>query len=225
MVVERAVILAAGLGTRLKWLTHDRPKALMPVAGVPAIVHVIRALVGQGVRDIAVNVHHHADALMQGLGDGSRFGVRLYYSPEDALLDSGGGALTALRMLPGDGPVLVHNADVLCDLDVRRLAVICPADGCALGLVPNPPHHADGDFALHDGKVCAGGEVRYTFSGVSVWHPAAFAGHVVGEAFPLVEPIRRLIGTGLCHGVVHRGAWFDIGRPVDLLRAGRAWRG
>jgi len=71
MRVERAVILAAGLGTRLKWLTRDRPKALIEVAGTPVIVHVIRGLAAQGIRDIAVNVHHHAEKLVRALGDGS----------------------------------------------------------------------------------------------------------------------------------------------------------
>jgi len=224
MSVERAVVLAAGLGTRLKWLTQNRPKALMPVAGQPAIVHVIRSLAAQGVRDIAVNVHHHAHVLMDSLGDGKRFGVRLYYSPEKELLDSGGGVFTAMQKLPGDGPVAVRNADVLCAMDVRQLAAICPQGGCAIGLVPNPAHHTAGDFALSDGMVAASGATRFTFSGVSLWQPAAFDSYAVGGKFSLVAPMRRLIRAGQCAGVLYRGDWFDIGRPVDLMRASRAWR-
>jgi len=222
--VDRAVILAAGLGTRLKWLTRNRPKALLPVAGAPAIVQVIRSLATQGVRDIAINVHHHADALMDRLGDGSRLGVGLYYSPERNLLDSGGGVRTALDKLPGRGLVAVHNADVLCHIDVQQLAALCPDGGCALGLVPNPAHHAAGDFALYGGRVAESGEPRYTFSGVSVWHAEALSAYAAGEKFSLVPPIRRLIDAGLCAGLLYRGAWFDIGRPVDLMRARRAWR-
>lgn len=222
--VERAVILAAGLGTRLKWLTRETPKALMPVAGAPAIVHVIRALVAQGVRDIAINVHHHADVLMQALGDGSRLGVRLYYSPERQLLDSGGGVRTALNRLPGEGLVAVHNADVLCHTDIHRLAALCPDHGCALALIPNPMHHPKGDFALHDGLVSLADDPRFTFSGVSVWDAQALNEHAAGEKFPLTEPIRRSIAQGLCAGMLERGAWFDVGRPVDLMRARRLWR-
>ena len=225
MVVERAVILAAGLGTRLKWLTRECPKALMPVAGAPAIVQVIRGLAAQGVRDIAINVHHHADSLMQALGNGARYGVRLYYSPEKNLLDSGGGVRTAMEKLPGEGLLAVHNADVLCNVDVRQLAGICPAAGCAIGLVPNPAHHAAGDFSLHGGRVTDSGESRFTFSGVSVWQAEALSTYAVGEKFSLVQPMRRLIDASLCAGFVYRGPWFDIGRPIDLIRARRQWGG
>jgi N-acetyl-alpha-D-muramate 1-phosphate uridylyltransferase len=221
--VERAVILAAGLGTRLKWLTQEIPKALMPVAGTPVIVHVIRSLATQGIRDIAINVHHHSDALMQALGDGSRLGVRLYYSPERRLLDSGGGVRTALDRLPGEGLVAVHNADVLCRIDVQRLAELCPNGGAALGLVPNPAHHPRGDFALHDGLVELAGEARFTFSGVSLWDAEALEIYAAGEKFPLTEPIRRLIAETRCAGMLDRGPWFDIGRPADLMRAKRQW--
>ncbi|MDX8402937.1 MAG: sugar phosphate nucleotidyltransferase, partial [Mariprofundaceae bacterium] len=75
--VNRAVVLAAGLGTRLKWLTSDSPKAMVDVGGEAAIAQVIRRLAGQGIHDIAINVHHHAGKLMDYLGDGSRLGVRL----------------------------------------------------------------------------------------------------------------------------------------------------
>jgi len=223
--VERAVILAAGVGSRLKWLTRNRPKALMPVAGQAAIVRAIRRLAAQGIRDIAINTHHHADVLETYLGDGSRFGVRLYFSFEDQLLDSGGGVRTALAVLPGDGLLAVHNTDVLSDIDVRKLAKLCPLLGCAIALTANPAHHPEGDFALRDGLVFDEGMPRHTFSGVSVWDEKALDGFAAGQAFPLVEPMRDLMGKRLCAGVLHRGAWFDIGRPVDLFRAGRDLRG
>lgn len=224
MSVERAVVLAAGLGTRLKWLTRDNPKALMPVGGAAAIEHVIRRLAAQGVHDIAVNVHHHAGSLMQALGNGTRYGVRLYYSAEPQLLDSGGGVRTALDLLPGDGPLAVHNADVLCRIDVQRLARRCPAAGCALALVPNPAHHAAGDFALQGGMVREDGTPCFTFAGVSVWDGAVLQDYPSHEAFPLTRPMRALIGESRCTGLLYDGPWFDIGRPADLMRARRNWR-
>jgi len=218
--VTRAIVLAAGLGTRLKWLTHDRPKALMQVAGEPAIVHVIRRLAASGIRDIAVNLHHHADVLRQSLGNGSRWGVNLYYSFEPTLLDSGGGVRTALDVLPGSGPVLVHNADIISDINFRRLAQRLPASGCALAMVPNPADNPEGDFALRsDGVVAVGGAPRQTFSGVSLWQEKMLQPLAAGQVFSLVHPMRVLIRQGCCTGYLHQGHWFDIGRPRSLMQA------
>ncbi|MDQ6986337.1 MAG: nucleotidyltransferase family protein [Mariprofundaceae bacterium] len=222
--VERAVILAAGLGTRLKWLTCKRPKALVPVAGQAAVVRVIRRLAGQGIRDIAINTHHHADVLAASLGDGSRFGVRLYFSFETQLLDSGGGVRTALEFLPGDGLLAVHNVDVLSDIDVHALAGVCPQHGCTIALTANPAHHPAGDFTLCDGLVCDEKASRYTFSGVSVWDATVLSDFAINQAFSLVQPMRELIEKQLCAGLLHRGSWFDIGRPGDYFRAGRELR-
>jgi len=217
--VDRAVILAAGVGSRLKWMTERRPKALMRVAGEAAIAHVIRRLTAQGVREIAVNTHHHADQLADYLGDGSRFGCHIALSYEERLLDSGGGVKQALSLLPGDGPVAVHNCDVLADIDLRRLAAIAPAGGCSIALVDNPAHHCNGDFTLHGQQVSMKGYDRYTFAGVSVWDAALFDHYPAGEPFSLARSIREVITAGRCAGLLHHGYWFDIGRPADLLRA------
>ncbi len=220
--LDRAVILAAGLGTRLKWLTHDQPKALIDVAGAPAIMHVIRRLAAQGVRYIAVNAHHHADNLIKALGDGSRLGVRLYFSRERKLLDSGGGVRQALDLLPGKGLLAVHNADVLADMDIQVLAGACPEGGACLSLVPNPGHHPAGDFSLHDGLISMHGDPCYTFAGVSVWEQDVFDAWISGQSFPLTDTIQHLIGENRCAGTLHDGFWFDMGRPRDLMQA-RRW--
>lgn len=219
--VERAVILAAGLGTRLKWLTDARPKALMRVAGEPAIGHVIRSLVAQGICEIAVNAHHHADLLVDYLGDGSRFGCWITISREVALLDSGGGVKQALSKLSGNGPVVVHNSDVLADIDVHSLAALMPDSGCSIALVPNPQHHPDGDFSLNGTGVAMDDFDRFTFSGISVWDEQVFDSYPQGSVFSLTEPMRALIEKNLCCGMICRGHWFDIGRPTDLMRANR----
>jgi len=224
MRVNRAVILAAGLGTRLKWLTHDQPKALIDVAGAPAIVHVIRGLAAQGIRDIAINAHHHADQLVRVLGEGSRFGVRLYFSREEKLLDSGGGVRQALDLLPGEGLLAVHNTDVLADVNVQALAIGCPKAGACLSLVSNPAHHPAGDFSLRDGliSISQDGDTRYTFAGVSVWDQSALDAWHSGESFPLTEAIKCLVDENRCAGMLHDGLWFDMGRPRDLMRS-RRW--
>ncbi|MFC1542831.1 NDP-sugar synthase [Pseudomonadota bacterium] len=217
--VDRAVVLAAGLGTRLKWLTSGAPKALMDVAGEAVIVRVIRRLAGQGVHDIAINTHHHAERLIDALGDGSRFGVRLYFSREKELLDSGGGVRTAMELLPGNGLLAVHNADVLADIDLQCLANLVAADGAALAMVANPHHHKAGDFSLSNGKVVTRSGRSFTYSGVSVWDEKSLSGFQNGEAFSLTKPMRQLMDRGRLTGVVHRGSWFDVGRPKDLMLA------
>ena len=221
MAVDRAVVLAAGLGTRLKWLTDSRPKALMQVRGEPVIAHVIRSLVSQGISDIVVNAHHHADRLKTYLGDGSRFGCRIRISYEPVLLDSGGGVKQALGFLPGSGLVAVCNADVLSNFDIRRLSEVIPTAGVAIGLVENPRHHPIGDFALNGTSVQAEGDNRLTFSGISLWHEKTFDEYEEGGIFSLVEPMRELIAGGRCSGIRHNGYWFDIGRPCDLMHANR----
>ena len=221
MRVDRAVVLAAGLGTRLKWLTRHRPKALVEVADQPMVAHVLRQLVSQGVRDVAVNMHYHADQLMRALGDGSRFGLRIHISHEEVLLDSGGGVATALSVLPGTGLFAVHNVDVLADVDLSRLATFCPAGGGCLALVKNPSHHPDGDFNLTGHRVQQSEKKahQYTYAGVAVFDASAFEPYAPNDAFALLPVLQGLIDRGLLFGMVHRGAWLDIGRPHDLMRA------
>jgi len=219
--IDRAVILAAGLGSRLKWLTDHKPKALMQIAGQPAIAHVIRSLAAQGIHEIAVNAHHHADQLADYLGNGSQFGCNISISYEEDLLDSGGGVKKALSLLPGDGAVLVYNSDVLADIDVQRLARLLPEKGASIALVNNPVHNPLGDFVLHNEKVCMNGYDRYTFSGVSVWHDAVFHTYEDNETFSLARTLRECMAKECCRGFLHQGYWFDIGRPADLMRANR----
>ncbi len=219
--VTSAIVLAAGLGTRLAWLTRQRPKAMMNLAGEPAIVHVIRRLAAQGVRCLAINVHHRAGRIKDALGDGSALGVHIRYSEEERLLDSGGGARKAMELLPQDDtPVLVHNADVLTDLPVRLLARELPQGGGVLGLVPNPLHHPTGDFSCHAGRVGRDFPKPWTFAGISLWHRQVLERWPLGARFPLTECIEACMNDGRCRGVVHHGFWFDIGRPADLFRAG-----
>jgi len=223
--VNRAVILAAGMGSRLKWLTQNQPKAMMRVQSEAAIVHVIRRLAGQGIRQIAINTFHHAEMLMEFLGHGEKWGVNLVFSQEQTLLNSGGGVRTALDCLHGEGAVLVHNADVLADINLRELAQYCPTHGCALALVANPVHHLQGDFALQGSRVFAEGQPRYTFTGVSIWDEMMLRDYAANTAFSLLEPIRDCMAKGVCGGLRHRGQWFDIGRPKNLMQAHRHWRG
>jgi len=222
--ITQAVILAAGLGSRLKAYTEHQPKALMPVSTQPAIVQIIRSLVASGVQDIAINLHHFGEHIQQTLGGGSAFNARLYYSKEAQLLDSGGGVRTAMDLLPDSGGVLVYNTDIMSDIDIKALVSICPAQGCAVALVPNPYHHPQGDFGLQGRNVVQKSEQMFTFSGVSTWDKQALLSYPNKHSFSLIEPIRNCITAQHCQGLVHQSYWFDIGRPHDLIQANRYYR-
>ncbi|MBQ7212730.1 MAG: nucleotidyltransferase family protein [Muribaculaceae bacterium] len=117
----QALIFAAGLGTRLRPLTDDRPKALVEVAGATMLERVIRRVVDAGVTDVVVNIHHFGEKIIDFL-DAHDFGVRIVVSDErDRLLDTGGGVVKARQFFSGKEPVLLHNADILTDFDIREM--------------------------------------------------------------------------------------------------------
>jgi len=117
--VTKAMILAAGEGTRLRPLTLKTPKVLLPVGGIPLICHILNWLRRHGITQIAMNLHHLGDRIREFLGDGSRFAVRVIYSPEETLLGTAGG----VRRMEGffDETFVVVYGDVLADLDLRRV--------------------------------------------------------------------------------------------------------
>lgn len=118
----KALVFAAGLGTRLRPLTNDRPKALVEVGGRTMLQRVITHLAASGVDDITVNIHHFGDKIIEYLERHNHFGLNIHISDErDLLLDTGGGMLKARKFLDGDEPFIVHNADVLTDLDLKAM--------------------------------------------------------------------------------------------------------
>ena len=212
----RAMILAAGRGERLRPLTDHTPKPLLPVAGKPLIVWHIEALVRAGIRDIVINHAWLGGQIEATLGDGAAFGAHIVYSAEaEQGLETGGGIFRALPLL-GDAPFLVINGDIATDVDFARLPTAI--DGLAhLLLVPNPPHHSDGDFCLAEGRVSATpaspGAPRLTFSGIGVYSPRLFDGCEDGR-FPLAPLLRRAMAAGQVSGARHTGLWIDVGTPA-----------
>ena len=116
----KAMIFAAGLGTRLKPLTDHMPKALVPVAGKPMLEHVIRKLIAAGCDEIVINVHHFADQIIDFVKANNNFGITIHISDEtDMLLDTGGGIKKASSFF--QEPFLIHNVDILSDVDLKSL--------------------------------------------------------------------------------------------------------
>lgn len=119
----KAMIFAAGLGTRLRPLTDHCPKALIEVGGEPMLGRVLRRAIEAGVTEAVVNVHHLPQMIMDYLASNDNFGITIHISREDnLLLDTGGGLLAARRWLDGDEDILVHNADIFTDVDIRAIS-------------------------------------------------------------------------------------------------------
>ena len=125
--MKQAMIFAAGLGTRLKPLTDTMPKALVPVGGEPLLWHVIMKLKAAGFERIVVNVHHFADQIIDYLKSNDNFGLDIRISDErEQLLETGGGIKKALPLFDADSPILIHNVDILSNLDLARLPMDAP---------------------------------------------------------------------------------------------------
>lgn len=212
----KAMILAAGLGTRMRPLTDRCPKPLLPVAGKPLLVHHLERLAAAGIREVVINVSYRAEQIIEALGDGSAFGVAIAWSREEAPLETGGGIHRALPLL-GESPFLLVNGDIWCDLDPASLPTL-DDDLAHLVLVDNPEHHPRGDFHLTPGgRVLDQGTPRLTFAGISLLDPALVADHEPG-AFALAPLLRQAMANDRVGGSHHRGAWVDVGTPERLAR-------
>ncbi len=217
----KAMILAAGRGERLRPLTDHTPKPLLEAGGRRLIEHHLARLSAAGFRDIVINLAYRGSQIEAFLGDGSRYGLRIQYSREgESPLETGGGILHALPLL-GDDPFLVINGDIWTDYPFQRLRMAL-AGLAHLVLVPNPPHHARGDFALaDDGRVagCAPDNIRecLTFSGIGLYDPRLFDNCSAGP-FPLAPLLRRAAASGEVSGERYDGAWLDVGTPRRLER-------
>jgi MurNAc alpha-1-phosphate uridylyltransferase len=212
--MNKVMILAAGRGERMRPLSDTVPKPLLAVGGKPLIVHLIESLARSEFRGIVINHSHLGEQIVDYLGAGDRYGVRLTYSHEEGGgLETGGGIFKALPSIDTD-PFVVVNGDIWTDYPFDRLP--SRLDGLAhLVLVDNPPQHPQGDFFLQDGKVSVEGEPRLTFSGIGVYARALFAECRPGK-FPLAPLLRAAIAQGLVSGEHYPGRWRDVGTPERL---------
>ncbi|MGL4714717.1 MAG: N-acetylmuramate alpha-1-phosphate uridylyltransferase MurU [Aeromonas sp.] len=210
----KALILAAGRGERMRPLTDLLPKPLLAVGGKPLIVHHIDKLKAAGVTELVINHAWLGHKLVESLGDGSALGVTIHWSAEERALETAGGIVQALPLL-GPAPFLVINGDTWLDLDYGSLVSQPLGDDLAhLWLVSNPPQHPAGDFALQGGRVIDTPE--FTFSGVGLYDPAAFA-DLAGGARKLAPLLREWMAQGRVGGSLLAGEWRDIG-TVERLR-------
>jgi len=229
-------------------LTDHTPKPLLAVAGKPLIVWHLERLAQTGFADVVINHAWLGEQIAAALGDGSRWGLRIGYSPESPALETAGGIARALPLL-GAAPFLVINGDVWCDWSLGQArALVARVDGkrhqAWLLLAQNPPHHPEGDFGLQGDYLFDPGQrapsssdqpsspdlspaaprLTYTYTGIGVYHPALFAGLAPGEPAPLAPLLRRAIGRRAVLGARHAGQWLDVGTRERLAQLDAALR-
>lgn len=221
--MAHAMILAAGRGQRMRPLTDNLPKPMLQVGNRPLIEWHIEALKKAGFVDLVINHAWLGDKIEVYLGDGQMWGVNLQYSPEATALETAGGIRKALPML-GSQPFAVFNGDVFTDYPRAQMNDIIanwqPGQLAHLVLVPNPPHHPEGDFAIDANGVVQdtdGGE-RFTFSGMGVYHPALFDGLESGQPEKLAPLLRKAMIEHRVRGEVYTGLWEDVGTPERLAK-------
>ena len=212
----KAMLLAAGRGERLRPLTDRVPKAMVEVGGKPLIAWHLERLSASGCRDAVINVSHLAEKIVDVIGDGERFGLRVAYSREPEPLETAGGIAQALPLL-GNAPFLLVNADIYCEVGFRRLLDFQLGTMLAhLVLIPNPPHHPKGDFALNDSRIGNEGAPRYTYAGVAVMSPELVKPVKRGAKAPLVPYLRSAADAGRLSGELFTGLWQDVGTAQRL---------
>lgn len=239
----KGLIFAAGLGTRLKPFTLNNPKALVPVGGKPMLEHVIDRFVALGINDIVINVHHFADKIIHHIATHPRPGVTFHISDEsDLLLDTGGGILHARNLLDSADAVLVHNADILSDVNLGALIDNHIASGNMATLLvaeretsrylyfDNVTMRLRGWSDLRNGAVRPSGFVRddktmrrRAFAGIHVFNPTIYPKYSdfafdAGPVFSII-PFYTTYCADIPVGGYEQSEpynWFDVGKPESL---------
>ena len=225
--MRQAMIFAAGLGTRLKPLTDTMPKALVSVGGQPLLWHVIMKLKAAGFERIVVNVHHFAQQIIDYLAANQNFGLDIRISDEsEKLLETGGGIKKALPLFDPHSPILIHNVDILSNVDLSQLDVDVPT------LVVSERKtkrylQVDESMQLIGWKNIETGEVKgregrsLAFSGIHVFHPSLFPLlNDWPERFPVMDFYLKVCAHHLVRGIeVKNLQLLDVGKLDTLEQA------
>jgi NDP-sugar pyrophosphorylase family protein len=247
-LVPRAMILAAGRGTRLRPLTDTTPKPLIDVAGHPLLAYGLGLLRQSGIHDVVVNVHHLGERLREVLGDGARYGVRIRYSMEKTLLDTGGGIRFATPLLeelmpagitdPADSPIVVLNGDVVSEVPLRDVVAFHRARRALATFVlrDDPAAAAYGLFGIDQGGrvrrflgrgAAATGLRELMFGSVQVLDPRMLALMPPARPFSTMHDLYpELFGRGeRFFGYSYTGRWYTADTSEDLARVRAALSG
>ncbi len=222
----KAMILAAGLGKRMQPLTNFTPKPLLKVGNRYLIEFHLEKLAKAGIKEVIVNTHWLAEQIPAALGNGEKWGLNIRYSHEPDLLETAGGIRQALDYLVDDqnDTFLLINGDVYFEWDLHawlNKASSTIADKKAfLALVPNPPHHTEGDFCFqrdtsHLQLKDMTSDQAYTYSGLGLYHKSLFSELALGYR-PLGPVLKQAITENLIVGGLEMDFWLDVGTPERL---------
>lgn len=231
----KAMILAAGLGTRLRPLTDLRPKALVELNGLTLLEITIARLREIGVRDIIVNVHHFADMMLEYLRQKNNFGINIAVSREKDLLDTGGGLKKATYFFQGEtGPFFIHNVDVISSIDLQRMLSVHKESG-SLATLAVQKRESSRQLLFDQTNSLCGREIkektqvartapnlqRLAFAGIHVVSPRLLDMMTEEGAFSIIDTYLRLTAQGerISGFRADEYYWRDLGRLQDLDRA------
>jgi NDP-sugar pyrophosphorylase family protein len=238
----KAMVLAAGLGTRLRPLTNDHPKALVEVGGRTLLEVTLTRLRDFGVRDVIINVHHYADMVIDRLKAAGNFGMHIEFSREDVLLDTGGGLKQAAWFLGGtsgaqeEEPFVLHNVDVISSIDLQRMIEVHKENKALATLAVQ--ERKSSRYLLFDeqGKLCGRRLVKeekievvrpsqrmteLAFSGIHVISPRIFSLLTEEGIFSIVPAYLRLAAQGekIMAFRSDEYYWRDLGKPENIRQA------
>ena len=230
----KAMILAAGLGTRLRPLTDNHPKALVEIAGRTLLEITLARLRDVGVGDVIINVHHFAEMVQEYLRAKNNFGMHIEVSREDVLLDTGGGLKKAAWFFADGGPFFVRNVDVISDLDLNRLKEYHQSSNALASLVVRKRETSRYFLFDKEHRLCGwtnqqigeriisvkpvGGAEMFGFSGIQIINPEIFSMVTEDGRFSLTNLYLRLAKDQLIKGYLDTDSiWKDAGKTIDGL--------
>lgn len=225
----KAMILAAGRGTRLRPLTNHSPKALVELGGRTLLEITLGRIASLGIREVIVNVHHFADAIVEYLQEHHNFGLRIEISSEEILLDTGGGLKKAAWFFAGDSePFLLHNVDVISTIDLRRMVQFHNEHQALATLAVQARKTSRSLLFDREGQLRGRqeGEVppdmhARAFSGIHVISPRLLKMMSEEDVFSIIDPYCRLAARGerILAFRADDYYWQDLGKPENLLQA------
>ena len=217
----KAMVLAAGLGTRLRPLTNSRPKALVEVGGRTLLEIALERLRLFGIQEVIVNVHHFADMMVDYLTSKRNFGMRIEISREELLLDTGGGLKKAAWFFEGDTePFVLHNVDVISSIDLNRMARYHQENG-ALATLAVHDRTTSRPLVFDEVLRLQGRGPGFAFSGIHMISPRLLPMLTEDGVFSIIDSYLRLTAQGekILGFRADEYYWRDLGKPADLQQA------